>query len=310
MTLKPHQSAYYFNSLTVENVKAFGTQQYLDLSDKAGNPASWTLLLGENGVGKTTLLQCLARMYPFPAFKKDEAKEGKKEQKDQGNPKYVEAELLQHDNNEIRRFLRSGSNVVMKLAASISTYTPAATPSGPLNRKKLELTAEFKSKNGEILSDDYTQHEFSLPKPGPLVIGYGAARHVGHANRAKLMRQDPTLSLFADLMDLYDAEDILADMRFAALDSRERAKREFRGKTKRRGFRGKTQDEERLDLVLEAIAALLPKISSRDIDIKGPNVPGRSDTETGVKIKIDGATIPLKELSIGYQTMFAWTVDR
>jgi ABC-type cobalamin/Fe3+-siderophores transport system ATPase subunit len=80
MTLRPHQSAYYFNSLTVENVRAFGSEQRLDLSDKAGNPASWTLLLGENGVGKTTLLQCLARMFPFPAFKKGEKEKTRKNQ--------------------------------------------------------------------------------------------------------------------------------------------------------------------------------------------------------------------------------------
>jgi ABC-type branched-subunit amino acid transport system ATPase component len=64
-------SAYYFNSLTIENVRGFGPEQHLELSDTKGNPAPWTLLLGENGVGKTTLLQCLARMYPFPAFKKN-----------------------------------------------------------------------------------------------------------------------------------------------------------------------------------------------------------------------------------------------
>ena len=307
MTLKPHQSAYYFNTLTVENVKAFGAEQHLYLSDKTGNPAPWTLLLGENGVGKTTLLQCLARMYPFPAFKKDEAKEGQEGQRDQGNPEYVEAELLQHDNNEIRRFLRSGSNVVTKLAASISTYAPAAAVGGSLRRKTLKLTAEFKSKKGEIVSNDYNQQHFSLPKPGPLVIGYGAARHVGHANRAKLTDQDPTLSLFTDPMDLYDAEDILADLRFAALDLARTRTKEKAQHQKR--LDGQNSRRRAVRSVLEAVAALLPKISLRDIDIKGPSVPGRTDTETGVQIKIDGARIPLRELSIGYQTMFAWTVD-
>jgi hypothetical protein len=81
-------------------------------------------------------------------------------------------------------------------------------PGNPLKRGKLELTAGFTSKQGKIQSDDYKQQKFSLPKPGPLVIGYGAARHIGHANRVKLMSQDPTLSLFTDAMDLYDAEDI------------------------------------------------------------------------------------------------------
>ena len=36
----------------------------LDLTDVDGRPARWTLILGDNGVGKTTLLQCLAWMQP------------------------------------------------------------------------------------------------------------------------------------------------------------------------------------------------------------------------------------------------------
>jgi|HubBroStandDraft_4_1064222.scaffolds.fasta_scaffold03951_8 energy-coupling factor transporter ATP-binding protein EcfA2 len=308
MTLKPHHSAYYFNSLTVENVRAFGPEQHLDLSDKAGNPASWTLLLGENGVGKTTLLQCLARMFPFPAFKNDTSGEKKKTRKDQGKPpkdqgepKYVEAELLQHDNEEIERFFRFGSKVITKLAASISTFSPSRQ-NGPLKKRKLNIAAEFNSEKGVILGQQYDQVKFTLPRPGPLVIGYGAARHIGHANRARIMAQDPTVSLFRDSMDLYDAEDILADLRFAALDSRERASV---------GFEGRTKDESRLSSVLEAVAALLPddNFKPSNIDIKGPKVPGRKESETGVQIKIDGTVIPLRDLSIGYQTMLAWTVD-
>jgi energy-coupling factor transporter ATP-binding protein EcfA2 len=50
----------YFLSLTVENVRCFGPAQMLDLSDGHGRYAPWTLILGENNSGKTTLLTCLA----------------------------------------------------------------------------------------------------------------------------------------------------------------------------------------------------------------------------------------------------------
>lgn len=52
----------YFLSLTVENVRCFGPEQTLDLSDGDGRPAQWTVLLGDNGTGKTTLLQAIAGM--------------------------------------------------------------------------------------------------------------------------------------------------------------------------------------------------------------------------------------------------------
>jgi hypothetical protein len=54
------RSGTYFLSLTVENVRCFGPAQTLDLSDGHGHHAPWTIILGENGLGKTTLLTCLA----------------------------------------------------------------------------------------------------------------------------------------------------------------------------------------------------------------------------------------------------------
>jgi energy-coupling factor transporter ATP-binding protein EcfA2 len=50
----------YFLSLELENVRCFSTRQILDLKDSNGWPARWTILLGENGTGKTTVLQLLA----------------------------------------------------------------------------------------------------------------------------------------------------------------------------------------------------------------------------------------------------------
>ncbi len=50
----------YFLSLELENVRCFSSKQVLDLSDGKGRPARWTILLGENGTGKTTVLQLIA----------------------------------------------------------------------------------------------------------------------------------------------------------------------------------------------------------------------------------------------------------
>jgi ABC-type multidrug transport system ATPase subunit len=54
----------YFLSLSLENVRCFGSEQTLDLTDEKGNPAQWTVLLGDNGTGKTTLLQAIVGMEP------------------------------------------------------------------------------------------------------------------------------------------------------------------------------------------------------------------------------------------------------
>ncbi len=62
--IKAKNKPIYFTKLELENIRSFGGSQCLDLTDDKRRPAQWTLILGNNGVGKTTLLQCLARMRP------------------------------------------------------------------------------------------------------------------------------------------------------------------------------------------------------------------------------------------------------
>ena len=59
----------------MERVLCFKDRQTLNLSDSNGNPAQWTVILGDNGVGKTTLLRCLAGMETtFSPFSTEENK--------------------------------------------------------------------------------------------------------------------------------------------------------------------------------------------------------------------------------------------
>lgn len=54
----------YFYSLVLEGINCFKDKQTLDLSDGNGNYSPWTIILGDNGTGKTTLLRVLDRMQP------------------------------------------------------------------------------------------------------------------------------------------------------------------------------------------------------------------------------------------------------
>jgi hypothetical protein len=54
----------YFLSLRVRDVRCFGPEQILELRADDGRIAKWTVILGDNGVGKTTLLQCLHALEP------------------------------------------------------------------------------------------------------------------------------------------------------------------------------------------------------------------------------------------------------
>ena len=49
----------YFKSLTLENVKCFKGEHKVNFTDKNGNWARWTVILGNNNTGKTTILKSL-----------------------------------------------------------------------------------------------------------------------------------------------------------------------------------------------------------------------------------------------------------
>lgn len=49
----------WFKSISLENVRSFGTKQTINFSDKEGNAARWNVILGDNGTGKTTVLKGL-----------------------------------------------------------------------------------------------------------------------------------------------------------------------------------------------------------------------------------------------------------
>ena len=53
----------YFRSLILENVRCFGKRQSIDFLKPDGNISFWNIIIGENGVGKTTVLRSLAFSY-------------------------------------------------------------------------------------------------------------------------------------------------------------------------------------------------------------------------------------------------------
>src|SRR5262245_24625228 len=106
MTNSNQPDHLFFAELEVQNVRAFGERQVIRLTDDHSRPIPWTRVLGENGVGKTTLLQALARMRPVPAV--EVGSEGSGSVVDSGVHDRSEPELSGHDDVEIRKFIRLG----------------------------------------------------------------------------------------------------------------------------------------------------------------------------------------------------------
>ncbi|AWN42516.1 AAA family ATPase [Methylobacterium durans] len=288
---KRHPDRFHFRELKLRNVRAFAAEQRLDLTGLDGQPSRWTLILGENGVGKTTIMQSLARMRPVPAF--NQTLKSTKAGGDAGVPEWTGPELSEHENEEIRRFIRLDDSKT----STIRTSTIRATLETP-DHAVIEVGVTCSKDGTELTNVEFAQTEHELASNGPLLIGYGAARHVGHGNGSVVGERDPASPLFSDAIDLFDAEEIFERMHHASLTM-----------AKPKDRRDAGNDKVKLTDLKKAVADLIPGMKPGHIEIRGPKVPGRSASDSGVHVSTPSGVVPLTDLSLGYQTVFAWTVD-
>lgn len=275
------QPLIYYSSLELENVRCFGERQTLELTDEKGCPAQWTLLLGDNGVGKTTLLQCLAWMRPVPAGAQND-----------DEPRAIEPALANEENRVFNSLLRAGDEVSLELKASLSINQKLGPAKAEKRRQKIITGISIQGKRQKL--EDFKQERKKIPRYlhslDMPIFAYGADRRMGSSNLEKSELLDPLASLFSGSTELYDAEERLLQLDYLAV------KREGRHK-------------DRLEQVKQILSAILPDISGKDnIKILGPK-GGVPDEESGVKFHTPYGWVPLTGLSLGYQTTLAWTVD-
>jgi energy-coupling factor transporter ATP-binding protein EcfA2 len=265
--------AMHFRSLLLKNVRAFGSAQSLEFAD------DWNLILGENGVGKTTLMQALAVMWPTPTYASPA----------DTKPTLYTPKLSEHEKDEdFVHFIRRGGSGEATMTAILTTDVGANVKVGVTIIPSMEWEDPLK----EVIWLDDPR---ILQGGGPLVIGYGAARHVGRDNLEEVDKREATESLFGHVIDLYDAELIMEKLHHAALSDIDPVN---------------GPDKRRLDAVKSVVAALLPgDLSADDIQVRGPRIAGRPPDQCGVHVRTPSGFAAFADLSLGYQTMFALTVD-
>ena len=270
----------YFRSLELKNVRCFAQRQCLDFTDKDSKPVQWILILGDNGVGKTTLLQCLAWMRPVPHVNKET------EQIDG-----IEPALNNQENAVWDSLIRIGDNVDVILRVELSAGQKLGEERGG-KVEKIKTHVEMQGQNG-LLKDRKAAGlggiQFSYP--GPAIFAYGASRRPGTLKRDGEELSDPLASLYRESTELYDAEDVLLKLDHSAMS-------------------GEEQDEEILQRVKQVLTAVLPGIEGEGkIHIRAPKVFGHRSQQSGVQFETPYGLVPLSGLSLGYQTTLTWIVD-
>lgn len=178
----------YFTSLTLNDVRCFGGEQTLDLRDPDGRPAKWTIILGENGVGKTTLLQCLDRMSP-------------------GGHSGLAPKNAPHESaHDLVRVDYEKCSMSVELIAGPSFVAPAAGPS-----TSLQVSLELLATGGH--TSRFPRLEISVRMH---CCGYGAARRPGAAKLAAAEQSDSAATLHSETATLINVEEWLLQLDYAA----------------------------------------------------------------------------------------------
>ena len=192
---QPERRAAYFLSLTLENVRCFGPKQTLDLSDGNGKPAPWTIILGLNGAGKTTVLQSLVGCLPTPP---------PSELADRPNvywPQFV-ASYRENPHGFRRGDQSHPANWDIEVAVSDSLTGLHW------------VTALFPFQIGRLGA--LVMKPSSDPTDIPWCCGYGAGRRLGAAILSEPGSDDSTATLFSDKADLRNPEEWLLRLDYAA----------------------------------------------------------------------------------------------
>lgn len=191
--IAPLSVPVYFTDISLENVKCFGKKQSISFADEQGKPKQWNIILGENGVGKTSVLRSLlfalstVRLYNsrnFYASYELAAKWDCTRYDDYDTPAQIKANVVfgkkLNDESE-----QSGVKVPIEVVAR-----RGMTESGVIDTK-------------------YEQMDIRC-------FGYGATRLMGKTSLAQKDNDYDSASLFDDTTTLRNAEEWLLQLDYLA----------------------------------------------------------------------------------------------
>ncbi|WP_103018887.1 AAA family ATPase [Salinibacter altiplanensis] len=265
----------YFLSLTLENVRCFGPEQTLDLTDEEGRPAQWTVLLGNNGTGKTTLLEALGGI--ATAFEKygDVESSGQLE-----NLFFTGIDFFR----EVRAGDRDalvGGEYVLGRALPRKVQRNRESENFKFRKSRSKREAGFQFVDGNIPSSQETR--------GFQCRGYGATRRMD--KRVHYEKEESTAigNLREEAAKLPNVEEWLLRTDHAAKSEKPKAKRRL----------------EQIEGVLaNPESGILPDVDDlRFAKQEGDTSPPRVEFHTLY------GWVTIDQLSLGYRTMIAWVVD-
>jgi ABC-type cobalamin/Fe3+-siderophores transport system ATPase subunit len=260
----------YIRNLEIEQVKCFANKQQIDFTGRDQRISQWTVILGENGIGKTTILRSIVSMLPPP--------QSFLAKRDHLDTSYIlsidsrQGYFWDMKRNDGER------DSILKLRVSESEK-----PFG--NDLELELDLHYDISHHRRTHDLIeSKSTFDTRVLSPVYcFAYGATRRMGERSLKGDSFLRPNETLFDDEAFLQNPEELLLQSDYDSVKS----------------GRGSGEFEKFKHLFMK----VLPKGVS-DVRI---SESGRMNRE--VQVKTSYGWVPIKDLGLGYKTTIAWLMD-
>jgi predicted ATP-binding protein involved in virulence len=278
----------YFLSLTLENVRCFGPKQTLYFSDKEERASQWTIILGNNGVGKTTILQGLSLLVPIRIPQLDQFIQ------ELPDPENRFSNIVPPKATEARypRYLDLSPNTTWDPYAKEDTEVFQLAGEFGIGVRLTERNEEPVRASIQLLRNErgVTFTTVLSAFPDFPCFGYGASRRMGDVSLSDKNEDSAVASLFSDDISLLNAEEWLLQADYAAYAAK--------NKTIRKAA------EKRRNEIRDILIKLLPDVT----DIRFSRL-SEEQLRPGIEVQTPYGWVSIKDLSLGYKTLIAWMVD-
>ncbi|HEX8327272.1 MAG TPA: AAA family ATPase [Hymenobacter sp.] len=274
---KPSPPPAYFLSLSLENVRSFRENQKISFANSDGKPAQWTIILGDNGVGKTTVLKSLAMLMPSLDTTTEQAD-------------YFDSSFRKWSSRWWPIRNKGENSLSINYEAHVGTFSEENS----INKFPDLGSRDFPAVHvpGHSERDKFRYLSATQAVPAHLErlagFGYGAGRATGKSTLGEVSElKDNCFSLFDDRADLLNPEEwfLQADYRLKSNDA---------GITK-----------QNFDLLRDALIKVLDDIT----DLKVSPVSSGGNPEQGLQLLSPYGWVRLRDMSLGYQTLAVWLTD-